>query len=236
MDIALPAAFALGFLSGFKHAFEPDHVIAVSTLLHDTLLDDTLLDKEPRFSRALRMGVAWGAGHTTTLVAGVLLISLMRVPLAASQLEYFELPVALMLLGLGGWALYDAVSHMLRLRRHRHDGIAHYHVGQHPHPHTFPLKRSGWQGYAIGLVHGLAGSGALLLLVAATLPTMTAGIVYALIFGVGSILGMGAVTLALALPFLVSRSRPLFYHALTGLSGTLSIVLGASIMYATWIH
>lgn len=57
-DVALPVAFALGFLSGFKHAFEPDHVVAVSTLLH----------REPKLARALRTGLAWGAGHTTTLM------------------------------------------------------------------------------------------------------------------------------------------------------------------------
>lgn len=224
MDVALPAAFALGFLGGFKHAFEPDHVVAVSTLLH----------REPKLNRALRMGMAWGTGHMTTLVAGVLLISTLRVQLSEVHLEYFEIPVALMLLGLGAWALTDAVTHMLRLRRHRHDGVEHYHVGGHPHPHAFPM-RSGWKGFVVGLVHGLAGSGALLLLVAASLPSLSTGVVYALIFGTGSILGMAAVTCALALPFLISRSRPVFYETLTGISGALSIVLGASILYTIWV-
>lgn len=224
-DVALSAAFALGFLSGFKHAFEPDHVIAVSTLLH----------REPKLSRALRTGLAWGAGHTTTLVIAVLGIGLLRVQISESLLGYFEVPVALMLLGLGVWALYGAVARAVKLRLHTHDDIEHYHVGDHPHPHTFPLKRFGWQGYAVGLVHGLAGSAALLLLVAATLPSLAASVVYALIFGLGSILGMAGVTLVLAVPFLASRRRPTFYHALTGLSGMLSIGLGFVILYGMFL-
>ncbi len=220
--VVLPAAFALGFLSGFKHAFEPDHVLAVSTLLHE----------EPKLSRALRTGLAWGAGHTTMLVGGVLLVGFFRLPVSESLLAYFEVPVALMLLGLGGWAVWDASRRITALRKHRHDGIAHYHVGAHPHPHAFSIRRAGWPGYAVGLVHGLAGSGALLLLVAATLPSLAASLVYALLFGVGSILGMGLVSLALALPFLAARKEPAFYSLLMGLSGALSIVLGVALLLA----
>jgi ABC-type nickel/cobalt efflux system permease component RcnA len=222
MDVALPLALALGFVGGFKHAFEPDHLIAVSTLLH----------QETRLVRALRMGLAWGAGHTTMLVLAGLLINLLQLQVGEAQLGYFEIPVAIMLLGLGGWTLYDALSRVFKLHRHTHDGVEHYHVGSHPHPHGFTLRRSGWQGYVVGLVHGLAGSGALLLLVTATLPSMAAGVFYALIYGIGSILGMGIVTFGLALPFLASRPRPVFYNALTVLSGVLSIVLGGSILVA----
>lgn len=221
-DAALSVALVLGFLSGFKHAFEPDHVMAVSTLVHE----------EPKLTRALRTGLAWGAGHTTTLVAAVLAVGLLRVRLSATMLGYFELPVAFMLLALGCWALYGAVARLIELRRHEHDGVNHYHVGEHPHPHGFPLKRTGWQGYAVGLIHGLAGSGALLLLVAAALPSVVASVGYALLFGIGSVLGMGLVTAVLALPFLAARSRPVVYHALSGLSGGLSVLMGTSILYS----
>src|SRR5256885_3738653 len=119
MQFELPAAFALGFLGGFKHAFEPDHVIAISTLLRD----------QPNPFRALRTGLAWGAGHTTTLTLGVLVIGLLRIRVSQAYLGYFEIPVAIMLLGLGGWAVYDAVRRILALRRHTHDEIEHFHVG-----------------------------------------------------------------------------------------------------------
>ena len=225
MDLALPAAFLLGFLGGFKHAFEPDHVVAVSTLMHRT----------SRLSRALRLGVAWGAGHTTMLMAAVLVLGLLRMPVSEAWLGYFEIPVAIMLVGLGAWALYGAVMRLRRLRRHQHDGIPHYHVGEQDHPHGFSIRRTGWPGFVVGLIHGLAGSGALVLLVAATLPSTLTSVLYALTFGAGSILGMGAVTLALALPLRASRSRPTLYHALTGLAGVLSMALGGSILYALWM-
>lgn len=220
-EVTLTVAFALGFLSGFKHAFEPDHVIAVSTLLH----------KEHKLSQAMKTGLAWGAGHTATLLIGVFAISMLQINLSEEIIGYFEIPVAFMLLGLGGYALYTAIKSMLSLRRHKHDGIEHYHIGDHPHPHGFSLKRTGWQGFGVGAVHGLAGSGALVLLVAATLPSLGTSLFYAVIFGGGSILGMGLVTAILALPFLASKRKPIFYHILTGTSGVLSLILGAVVLY-----
>lgn len=222
MDAALPAVFLLGFVTGFKHAFEPDHVIAISTLLH----------REPRWRKAVTTGMAWGAGHTTMLMAGVAVIGIFRLELSETMLGYMELPVAVMLLALGIWALYGSIRSFQRLREHTHDGIPHLHVGEHPHPHGFgKLRATGWRSYSVGLVHGLAGSGALLLLAAATLPSLALSLIYALIFGVGSIFGMMGVTAMLAYPFLASRSRPTFYNLLTGASGVLSIVLAAWIFY-----
>ena len=94
---------------------------------------------------------------------------------------------------------------------------------------TRPHPASG--GYAVGLVHGMAGSGALLLLVAAALPTLAAGVGYALLYGLGSILGMGAVTLALSLPLRAARSRPILFRALVGLAGGLSVALGGLLLW-----
>ena len=228
MDALLPAVFALGLLGGFKHAFEPDHMIAVSTLLYE----------EPALGRALRTGLAWGAGHTTMLVAAVLTVGAFRIQVSETYLAYFEVPVAVMLLGLGVWALVDLTGRLRRLRRHRHAGgargarVAHFHAGPDPHPHGFSLSRTGWTGFAVGLVHGLAGSGALLVVAAATLSSAYAGLTYAAVFGIGSILGMGVVTLGLALSLLASRRRPVLHHALAGLSGGLSVTFGLGILFA----
>jgi ABC-type nickel/cobalt efflux system permease component RcnA len=231
MDAALLVAFALGFLGGFKHAFEPDHLVAVSTLMHE----------EPTIKNALRTGVAWGAGHTTTLVGAVALVAALRIQVSEVHLRYLEAPVGLMLLGLGGWTIFVVLRRMIRLRGHRHPAVTgwaadipHYHVGEDDHPHGFSTRRAGWRGFSVGLVHGLAGSGALLLLVAATLPTLGASLVYAGLFGAGSILGMGAVTTALALPLRASRARPAVFDALTGLAGILSVALGVGILYTVW--
>lgn len=200
-DVALPLALALGVVSGFRHAFEPDHVVAVSTLV----------DGEARVGRSVRLGLVWGAGHTTTLVIGVLLIGLLKLPVTEAALGWFELPVAAMLIGLGVWSLRDAVRPPQRETRHVH-------------------AREGWAGYGVGLVHGLAGSGALLLLVAAALPTLAAGVGYAVLYGLGSVLGMGAVTLALSVPLRAAQGRPALYRALVGLAGALSVGLGVLIL------
>ncbi len=200
-DLALPLALALGVVSGFRHAFEPDHVVAVSTLV----------DGDRRLRRSVRLGLVWGAGHTTTLVIGVFVIGLLKLPVTEAALGWFELPVAAMLIGLGAWSLRDAVRPAPREARHVH-------------------AREGWAGYGVGLVHGLAGSGALLLLVAAALPTLAAGVGYAVLYGLGSVLGMGAVTLALSVPLRAAQGRPALYRALVGLAGALSVGLGVLIL------
>lgn len=218
MDVVIPAAFALGFLSGFRHAFEPDHVIAVSTLLHE----------KTRLASAVLTGLAWGAGHTTVLLAGVVAVTALRIEISPEQSALMELPVATMLIGLGIWTLASSARRIRGLGRHTHDSIPHLHVGDHPHPHSFPTS---WHGFSVGLVHGFAGTGALLLLVAATLPSLWHSVLYALIFGIGSLLGMAVVSTALALPLLAARSRPYLFSSLTGFCGVLSVGLGVFIVF-----
>ena len=200
-ETALPLALVLGLVSGFRHAFEPDHVVAVSTLV----------DGDRQLGRSVRLGLVWGAGHTTTLVLGVLLIGALKLPLSEDELGLFELPVAAMLIGLGVWSLRDAV------RPRSHAGHTHH-------------AREGWAGYGVGLVHGMAGSGALLLLVAAALPTLAAGVGYAVLYGLGSVVGMGAVTLALSVPLRAARTQPMLYRALVGAAGALSVGLGVVVL------
>ncbi|MEM1115951.1 MAG: hypothetical protein AAF845_13445 [Bacteroidota bacterium] len=200
-DLPLALALALGLVSGFRHAFEPDHLVAVSTLV----------DGDRQWGRSVRLGLSWGAGHTTTLVLGVLVIGLLKLPVTEAALGWFELPVGLMLVGLGVWTLRDA-------------------VWPREHAPARTVEREGWAGYIVGLVHGMAGSGALLLLVAAALPTLAAGIGYALLYGLGSILGMGAVTLALSLPLRAARSQPVLFRLLIGVAGALSVALGGVLL------
>lgn len=197
-DLALPVALALGAVSGFRHAFEPDHLVAVSTLVEGS----------PRVRRSIQLGLTWGAGHTTALVLGVLAVGALKLPLSEAALGWLELPVGVMLVGLGLWSLRDALA---------------------PPPDADASRthrRAGWGGYAVGLVHGMAGSGALLLLAAAALPSLAASVGYALLFGLGSVLGMGAVTLALSVPFRAARARPVLFRSLIALAGALSIGLG----------
>ena len=212
MDLA-PLALLVGFTIGIKHAFEPDHVIAVSTLLHE----------ERRWLSSIRTGLAWGAGHATTLVLGVLLLSALRFDVSEELLSWLELPVAAMLIGLGVWVLADAG----RLAWGRGGRLQH--AESHAHGHRLPA-RAGWRGYFVGLMHGMAGSGALLLLIAATLPGPLYGLAYSLLFGLGSLVGMAIVSAALAVPFLASRKRPAVYGWLITASGVLSVAFGLLIV------
>ncbi len=208
------AGVLLGLALGLRHAFEPDHLTAMATLVSET--------RDAR--RGAMLGALWGLGHTVALIiVGSILIALgavLPVRLAAS----FELAVSavLVLLGVravvGAWrAGREGPSHA-----HRHGAHAHRHAGppQHLHLGTFTLA---WRPLAIGLIHGLAGSGALTALVFAQLPTTAARIGYIAVFGIGSIVGMAA---ASALVGASLRSLHRGHRWLMLGAGTTSIALG----------
>jgi hypothetical protein len=153
----------LGILVGLRHAFEPDHLTAVSTLVSET--------HDARHGAVL--GVLWGLGHTISLVVVGMILTVVGATLPPRAGMAFELGVAAMLVLLGGRAI------ALALR------------GDHGHPHVrAELGRRRWRPFAVGLVHGLAGSGALTALVFAQLPGTAARIAYIALFGAGSIAGM----------------------------------------------
>ncbi len=144
-----------------RHALEPDHLAAVTTLV----------SRERNFARAALMGVWWGLGHTLSLVlAGAVLVGL-RAEMPAAASDGFEFAVALMLVGLG----VRAIAQAARLgahgptRIHRHGRVVHSHAGVPAHVHigAWTLAR---RPLLVGAIHGLAGSGALTALVLATLP------------------------------------------------------------------
>ena len=165
MQSFLPLLFAL--VVGMGHAFEPDHLLAVSTLVtrHDQL------------GPALRDGLFWGLGHTTMLVLFGSVIIFSRATWLHSP--YFEAAVGVMLIGLGISRLLDRNS---------------YQSFQKP-------KRAAGVAYTIGLVHGLAGSGALVLAVLSAIPRPAGAVAYIGVFGLGSVLGMLAAVGLMHLPF-----------------------------------
>ena len=171
----------LGLLLGLRHAFEPDHLTAVSTLVVET--------RDAR--RGAVLGAIWGIGHTVSLaVAGTLLLVTGHA-LSARAAAAFELAVAAMLVLLGARSLVRAVLDGERgpVHRHRHGDDEHVHPGRGDHVHL-----AGWtvavRPLIVGLVHGLAGSGALTALVFSALPTLATRVVYLVLFGIGSIAGM----------------------------------------------
>lgn len=207
----------LGVVSGLRHALEPDHLAAVSTLV-----------TEQRFrGRGALLGAYWGLGHTLALLAVGGGLGALQLSMPARLADLFELGVAVMLVGLGTRALRLALQqgHRGPETLHRHGPLAHRHAGATPHVHvlTFTLAL---RPLCVGLLHGLAGSGALTALVLATLPSTAARVLYVALFGLGSILGMTLLSGAAGWPLVRLGSRPQMARTLAGLSGALSAGLG----------
>jgi hypothetical protein len=177
------AGLLLGLVVGLRHAFEPDHLTAMATLVTES--------RDPR--RGAVLGALWGLGHTISLVlVGAILIALGAVlPVRISVA--FELCVSAVLIALGVRAVIRAWREGLvgPIQIHAHGGHDHVHAGPHAHVHLGRWTLA-WRPLAVGLVHGLAGSGALTALVFAQLPSTAERIAYIAVFGAGSIAGMAA--------------------------------------------
>jgi ABC-type nickel/cobalt efflux system permease component RcnA len=202
---------------GVRHASEPDHLAAVSTLIADV----------SNAKRSALLGAIWGVGHSLSLVAvgGLLLLLHLRMPSRLADL--FELIVSVMLLILGVRALRRALraSGSASHEPHTHGVVQHGHhaASDHTHVGAWTVAR---RPLGIGLIHGLAGSGALTALALANMPSFATALVYVSLFGLGSVLGMSLLTGLCGWPLRrLSRARNVRV-ALSALSGTFSLVLG----------
>ncbi|MDX2093192.1 MAG: hypothetical protein SFX73_35440 [Kofleriaceae bacterium] len=208
------AGVLLGLAVGLRHAFEPDHLTAVATLATET--------RDPKKGAAL--GALWGLGHTVSLViVGIVLIALGEA-LPAQLAAWFELSVSFVLIALGARALVRAWKQGLvgPSHQHAHGGHAHLHAGPDAHVHLGRWTLA-WRPLAVGIVHGLAGSGALTALVFAQLPSTAGRIAYIALFGLGSIAGMAV---ASALVGASLRSLVRWQRTVTIGAGMLSIGFG----------
>ena len=169
----------VGFLLGLKHATDPDHIVAVTTFI----------GKEKRIARGCAIGLFWGLGHTLALSFIGLGVVVLKIPMSQWLAERLELGVALMLIVLGA-----------RL-------IATVHTKWHEHHQDFEWTRLGLRPLLVGIVHGTAGSAALTLLVLSTISSTVDALLYILIFGVGSMVGMVLISLLLAIPMTLARDR-----------------------------
>jgi ABC-type nickel/cobalt efflux system permease component RcnA len=210
-------AWFLGLLLGMRHALEPDHLAAVSTLVTE--------EDDPR--SGLWLGAFWGAGHTLALLGVGLALALFRTTLSERLTVGFELAVSAMLLFLGARALLRARAEMTRgaLEKHEHGGRAHVHPGGATHVHL------GRRAYAVrplvvGIVHGLAGSGALTALVLAGFDTNLERLAYILVFGGGSVLGMGLLSGIAGWPLAHVLRRPRARCWTSAAAGLLSMAMG----------
>jgi len=202
MEASLFAAFGLGLLLGIQHALDPDHLIAVSTIVSE----------QRNFKWASLIGAFWGLGHTTTLfIVGLLVIGL-RVTIPPRLGSGLELLVALMLVILGANVLRKSFgAERVHLHAHSHspETHTHFHVHENPkqdHGHNHPFKAMR-RPFIVGMVHGLAGSAALMLLVLSTIESPLGGLLYIVIFGLGSVGGMLLLSGIIGLPFILTAQR-----------------------------
>ncbi len=223
MDPNLVTTLALGLLLGVEHAFDADHVMAVSTMV----------SQHRSLPRTSLVGIIWGLGHTTTLFLVGLVVILFKVTIPDRLALSMELAVGLVLVTLGGSVVKGYVAGRVHAHTHRHGDTVHVHFHshaasqEHDHAHPLPDHR---RTLIVGMIHGLAGSAALMLLVLATIRTPALGLLYILIFGLGSILGMLGISTLLGLPFVLTIDRS------TGIHRTLRLAVGsASIAYGVWI-
>jgi hypothetical protein len=222
---------AAGFLIGLLHAFEPDHVITVATQTSKSSQKKSASYFHQIRSGAIKnsiLGALWGAGHTSSLILVSLLIFVFSMNIPITMLNNFELGVGIMLVALG---FFTYINKKLVGEKHIHhhthdDGVV------HAHPHTHDKVHShGHKSYIIGCIHGLAGSGSLVVLALSTLHDLQTILSFVLVFGIGSIIGMMLISSAIGLPFSLTFYSERINKILRYLVGTISIIIGVDILY-----
>ena len=221
----------IGFLLGMQHALEADHIAAVSSIAA----------RRTDVRDIVKHGLTWGLGHTLTLFlfAGAAILIGHAIP------EQFARPletaVGIMLVGLGAHVLWRLWRDRVHFHQHGHgDDTKHIHAHSHaneaiPHRKSTHQHQHGfrWRTLLVGLMHGMAGSAALLVLAISQVANPTYGMFYVLLFGIGSMLGMGALSVVIAVPLAVSaRWLTWANRGLQGGVGVITIAIGGMTVYA----
>jgi nitrile hydratase accessory protein len=201
------ASAGFGSLLGIRHALEPDHLAAVSTLMTG----------ERSSAKAAWLGACWGLGHTLTLLAAAIILVVLRADMPAVASEVFEFGVVLLLVGFGVRAMYQGAWRGPKRPTHSH-------------ANTRPSQTDRWpiarRPLVVGAVHGLAGSGALTALVVTTLPSTVSRLGYLALFGVGTTIGMAGLSGLLGWPLARLGANSAVARALAITVGSVSTVLG----------
>lgn len=215
----------LGLLLGLQHALEADHLAAVASL---STRSGTLGD-------AARQGAAWGIGHSLTLLLFGGLLLLVDAAVAPWIADALESAVGIMLIVLGLDVLRRLRRRRVHFHVHSHGSERHFHAHSHartaehnndPHHHAHPAKLP-LRAVLVGMMHGLAGTAALLVFALGSIDSTMQGLAYIAVFGLGSIAGMTALALVVSLPLRWSAKRLTWAHnGLTAVFGLLSVVLG----------
>ncbi|PCI39311.1 MAG: urease accessory protein [Rhodospirillaceae bacterium] len=215
----------LAFIIGMSHALEADHVAAVSAIAA----------KQTRLSTIIRTGAVWGLGHTLTLAAFAGVTLVLGLAINKQLAGWLELFVGVMLAGLGAHILYRLARDRIHFHMHQHAGrAAHFHAHSHAaqDAHNHAHKSFPFRSLLVGMMHGMAGSAALLILTASNAPNPTQGLAYVALFGLGSILGMACLSAIIAVPLALSaRFLTWSNWGLQGSIGLATLVLGLNTIY-----
>jgi cytochrome c biogenesis protein CcdA len=222
----------LGFLLGMQHALEADHIAAVSSIAA----------RRTDVGDIVTHGLTWGLGHTVTLFifAGAAILLGHAIPEHIAR--PLETAVGIMLVGLGANVLWRMWRDRVHFHQHQHsDGTAHLHAHSHAHDsalHAQSVHQHAhgfrWRSLLVGLMHGMAGSAALLVLAVSKVANPVYGLFYVLLFGIGSMLGMGALSTVIAVPLAISAKW--LTWANRGLQiavGIVTIAIGCMTIYTT---
>jgi hypothetical protein len=226
----------LGFLLGMQHALEADHIAAVSSIAA----------RRTHVGDIVRHGLTWGLGHTLTLFAFAGAAILLGHAIPEHLARPLETAVGVMLVGLGAHVLWRLWRDRVHFHAHGHgDGTVHIHAHSHaqnPAQATVPHARIShehshgfrWRTLLVGLMHGMAGSAALLVLTVSQASSPAVGLAYVALFGVGSMIGMGALSTVIAVPLAISARWLTWANSgLQGAVGVVTIAIGVNTIVAT---
>jgi ABC-type nickel/cobalt efflux system permease component RcnA len=231
---------------GVLHAFEADHILAVTNIV----------SQRNKIFPAFKDGIFWGLGHTSTIFLIGILMILFKVNIPEPSFSWFEAAVGLMLILVASYRFYiflhdEPVFHKHNRTHHRDEQVTphtrhneqttfhahrHEHAGENEFPHVqvhhSKDNRLHKTSYGIGTVHGLAGSGALVVLVMTQIGTIANSLLYLLLFGIGSIVGMTLVAGVFSIPFSKKRIRStLLRMILISVSSILCFAYGCYVIY-----
>jgi high-affinity nickel permease len=223
--------FVLAASLGFRHAFETDHLVAVSNIV--TKRNSVIL--------AMKDGTFWGLGHSSSILIIGLAMLLLRWAIPQHYFQSMEGAVGVMIIGLGIfrlWQFFKKTPVRVHTHQHVHEGESHCHI----HLHTKTIEKHSHQhlhkvSFGVGIIHGLAGSGVLIAAAMAAMKTVGSSLLFLIIFSVGCIGGMMIAAGILGLPFskkLQSFTR--VQHILVVASCLICIALGGRIMIESWFN
>ena len=241
INVAAPTGILLlGLVTGLRHSIEADHVAAVLSVV---------ASNRKNIKHASMLGAIWGLGHTTSLFVAGLVVMLLAVNISDTISNRLEFGVGIMLVFLGvttftGWSIGKFFKGLRRRKwsssssssshdhiHHHQDNVVHSHRHVHDDEHGH-----GHKSLIIGMIHGMAGSGALLLIVLSTINSIPLGLAYIAIFGAGSIGGMAGISTLMGIPFVKLSNSAKISMALRYAAAITTLAIGAGLIYdLVWI-